>query len=406
MFAVLLTACQPVRDPFAEVVIPGVAQATAPHATPQQGEGDSARQSLSNRTPLAFNQAVALSPFALLFPDLRTAPAPTWLRAGTRVSYEYGYATYAQEADDPTPSGAALIQYDVIAKNRRSVVFVPTVISTQMQGQPPQSLPPAQALPGVGDFWFAPEVLPQAETVVAEGYQGARLTMEVKDVAYDVIRIESTTYFEGTTQMQGQEVWAFEVESGLLVFYRQALYNADGSQKSGSYSMLVNQRRLRIPWRAGTTPEWVAQGGTMRFEGTYTLDVGGPPYTVLPLDLTVRFTQVHPEWSEHTQAMLVSGADNGSSPGATGGMQLWGGMWLPPQALAVLEQADVLDSDPDSGITTTVEQRSARQLVLRATGPSYFTRMTYDPTSGRLLGIYQEARSWVSTLYIDLAAVE
>ena len=101
----------------------------------------------------------AANPFLILYPDLRQAAAPGWLRPGLRISYSFAFATFAQDPDDPTPAGSALLQYDVIAQDRRSVVVIPTSYSTEIQGQPPTALSYQVGLPGLGDFWFAPQVL-------------------------------------------------------------------------------------------------------------------------------------------------------------------------------------------------------------------------------------------------------
>ena len=111
--------------------------------------------------------AASESQFLLLYPELRQAPAPPWLRPGVRLTYNSAFATFARNIDDPTPSGAALIQFDVVAQDRRSVVSLTTMYSTQIQGQPPTGLGYEVALPGVGAFWFSPQVLAHADAVTA-----------------------------------------------------------------------------------------------------------------------------------------------------------------------------------------------------------------------------------------------
>jgi hypothetical protein len=198
-----------------------------------------------DRLPLMQSVAGALQPaaadtgFVVLYPELRTAAAPRWLRVGTRVTYRVGSATFADptrprnDPDDPnpTPSGEGLVQYDVVAQNRRDVVFVSSLINTQIQGQPPSPLSYSVALPGTGEFWFSPQVLETAESAASEVFQVARLSMTVEGVDYNVVRMQTNTL---TNQSRGEEVWAFDSATGILVFYRQALYRLrDGSQSSG-----------------------------------------------------------------------------------------------------------------------------------------------------------------------------
>jgi hypothetical protein len=350
---------------------------------------------------------VAASPFLLLYPELRTATAPRWLRAGMRVTYQAAYATLSQPpavrqmpdvTPPPMPAGAGLIQYDVIAKDRSQVVVQATLINTQIQGQPPSPLSHAVGLPGVGEIWFAPQALANAESAAGPAFEVARLPLEVEGVAYEVVRMRSVT--EG-----GEEVWAFEVASGLLVFYRQALYWPDGTQRSGITMSLLGRRQVRLPWRRGSVPAWVEPGLVGRLAGSQGFDLGFGPYTPLPLELHTRVTRVESLWSEHAQTVSMQGQTIGSSVGATGVAQLFGGLWLPPEALETLEAGNVLDQDPITEVETRVEQAGPRQIVLVAAGPGHLTRLTYDAQNGRLIALYQEQQSLNGTLYTEVESV-
>ncbi|MFN8464414.1 MAG: hypothetical protein U0X20_02640 [Caldilineaceae bacterium] len=341
-------------------------------------------------------EAFAESQFLLLYPDLRQASAPAWLRPGVRLTYNSAFATFARDIDDPTPSGAALIQFDVVAQDRRSVVSVTTMYSTQIQGQPPTGLGYEVTVPGVGAFWFSPQVLAHAEDAAFEDFAVNRLTTDVEGETYDVVRMESTTG-------RSDEVWEFEVTSGILVFHQQVLYGTDGEKRSGNYMTLAGRRQVKLPWRFGSVPKWVKRGVEIDLAGTQMMDLGGPPYVRLPMNASLRVTKIGSLWSEYSQTISASGQQIAQTGGATGVAQILGGMWLPPEALGVLKAGTVLDRDPLTGLVTRVDEAGSRQIVLSGEGPSYLIRYTYDAHNGRLIGFYTEAHMLAGVQYTELA---
>lgn len=381
----LMTACQPVLPPEALAVF-------APD-----------RVQLTQSVASALKADEATSPFITLYPDLRSAPAPNWLRPATRVTYNFATATFARTQDDPTPSGAGLIQYDIIAQNRRNVVFLSTLFNSQIEGQGPTPLSHQIALPGVGEFWFSPEILENAESAASQGFSVTRMPLVVEGVEYDVVRMQSIST---TNQGSGEDIWAFDVQTGILVMYRQALYRLDGSQHSGTTMTLLGQRQIRLPWRNGTMPEWVEAGLEWQFSGSQTLDVGVGQPTALPMSSISRITRVGSIWSEHAQQTYLYGRDAGSSTTANGAMQLFGAYWLPPEALDVLETGTVLDQDPLTGIQTSVVQANRQTIVIAAAGPGYLTQLYYDARNGRLIALYLQQQTVNGALYTSLQAVQ
>jgi hypothetical protein len=101
----------------------------------------------------------------------------------------------------------------------------------------------------------------------------------------------------------------------------------------------------------------------------------------------------------------VYGQDMGSSAGATGVAQLFGGYWLSPEAIDVLEGGAVLDQDPLTGITTQVVQANSRQIVIEAAGLGYRSQLAYAARDGRLTSVYLEQHTPTGTLYTYLEAV-
>ncbi len=381
----LICACRPVLPPETLAVL-------APDRLP-----------ITQSVASALKQDRATTGFSVLYPELRTAPAPRWLRPATRVTYRLTTASFAQTRDDPTPSGAGLLEYDIIGQNRQKIVFLSSLINTQIQGQPPTTLSYQVELPGSGEFWFSPQVLKNAESAASDVFQVARLPLVVEEVEYNAVRMQSNTI---TNQGSGEEVWAFDAATGLLVFYRQALYRHDGSQSSGTTLSLLGQRQLRLPWRNGTIPSWVEAGVAWQFAGNQVLDVGVGNPVPLPMASTTRITRVGALWSEHAQSISLYGRDAGSSITATGPMQIFGGFWLPPEAIAVLKAGTVLDQDPISGIQISVVEANRQRIVMASAGQGYVTQLYYHAGDGRLIGIYIEQKTPSGTLYTSLEDVQ
>lgn len=187
-----------------------------------------------------------------------------------------------------------------------------------------------------------------------------------------------------TNQGRGEEVWAFDAETGMLTL-----------PPPGTPAL--------AQWQV---PAWVRQGLSWQFSGSQTLDVGIPPVTSLPLTSSTRVVRVGDLWSEHAQQIFLYGQDAGSTVTATGPTQLFGGYWLPQEAIAVLKTGMVLDQDPLTGIQTSVREANRRRIVLEAAGEGHLTQLYYSATNGRLTGIYLEQQTMSGALYTTLEAVE
>ena len=109
---------------------------------PQAPAGAEALAPAGHREQTPADPLAGGSGFLILYPELKQAPAPRWLQPGVRLSYNFAYATFDDGPDGVTPSGSGILQYDVVAQDRRTVVLLPTLFSPSIQGQPPTALPP------------------------------------------------------------------------------------------------------------------------------------------------------------------------------------------------------------------------------------------------------------------------
>jgi hypothetical protein len=202
----------------------------------------------------------------------------------------------------------------------------------------------------------------------------------------------------------GESVWAFEVSSGLLVFFRQELRYPDGTPQSGFVMTLLGQREMPLPWRRGSVPEWVAPGTRIRLTGMQYYYTGIGPAVPLSMEIDTRVCRVGRLWSEQSHTMISSGRVLAESNSVTGVVQPFFGYWLPRTALESLEAGETLDHDALTGVTIRVAQTDRNRVVLEAVGVGHVTRLVYDAGTGALIALYQEQQNATGTLVIDLAA--
>ena len=278
----------------------------------QTGREAKPRQSqpLANRLPQNEPQAAATepstaSPFLLAFPELRTAPAPRWLRAGTRATYYIQTANFILNPDEPDPSGAGYLQYDLVALDRNSAVssmkfYVIDVLSGVVT---PSTVAPSYGIPGVGDFWISPAVLAHAEDAANPNLVVLRMPTTVGDQEYNAVRFQ----YQGDND---EYVWMFDEDSGLLLFHRYAIGDPLYQDAQSGQMALMQQRRLRIPWGRGAKPEWVQAGTNLGYEGVYGTEIAGAPRTDMPYGLTAQIRRAQSRWSEYEATDYLYGRVN------------------------------------------------------------------------------------------------
>ncbi|MCL5999183.1 MAG: hypothetical protein M1546_24435, partial [Chloroflexi bacterium] len=153
------------------------------------------------------------NPFLILFPELRRATAPAWLKEGVRVTYRFESASIAQKEGAEGSSGAGFAQYDLVALDRQAAVTSVRMYTDLGTG----TLLPSMVLrfvdlPGAGEYWVNPKVLQDAESVANDNLAVVRMPQKAGGKTYQSVRFVYNT--EGA-----EYVWAFDQSTGLLLFY-------------------------------------------------------------------------------------------------------------------------------------------------------------------------------------------
>lgn len=325
-----------------------------------------------------------LNPFAYLFPELRTLPAPDWLREGVRVTYYGQSATISNVAGEDGSGGAGYLQCDLVALDGGTAVVSMKLYLDLGNGIViPVLVLPSLGLAGVGDYWLHPDVLADAERVANDELLVARMPTTIGGRTYQAVRFEY--------RPEGAEyVWMYDQGSGRLLFYRHAIGEEDDDERQLTDVTLAGVRELDLPWAGGTAPDWVQEGGSLEYEGAYTVLVMGEPSGSFDYALRADVKGASPHWSAYLVTEVLAGRTNSISWRVSGGAELMDAIWLSPEAVAALRgRQGTLDRDPITGETLSLTAGAGGRIVLTASNTAYEVVLTYDGRNGRLLGLGQ-----------------
>lgn len=362
---------------------------------------------------------MSLNPFLTLFPELRTAPAPSqWLKPGKRWTYAVQFAG-AFDPDSVTPtSGSGFLQYDLVAltANRSAVSLKIYVDDSQGLVVPGSALSSIQR-PGLGDFWLAPRVLVRgkAETVAGPELSVTRFPKSPANPDCPCVRFQSTR-----DDLTAEYVWMFQTATGKLVFYRHRIGLRNDPEYQAVQVRLRRERTLPLPWLSSSVRPWAtASAWTLDFGGYQKIAFGynDPSPVFLLYWANLARARYQSRWVEYVVTDYLHTDQTGWVPqtslrSVTGTAQLFDQLFLPAEAYAVsgkwaLNRWITLDRDPVTGATVFGRRIAGRSIVLREQGPItrfdlpiFQTDMRYRPSDGRLTRI---VRTDVTDLLTDFA---
>jgi hypothetical protein len=326
--------------------------------------------------------------FVILFPPLRTLPAPTWFVPGVRVSYDSISANFQGGG-----AGQGMVQYDVAGVDAGwAMVSTQSFIDNGAGALIPTGPSPKVGLPAVGEFWIHPTVLVNAETVTNQNLSVTRFNKVFMGQTFQIVRFQSQTAGGGRT------VWEFDAAGGLLMFYSQELDGVSASQLQ-----VRNFRTVALPTQGARAPNWVRPGAQLLHTGTQVQTIPGAGQIPAPYAVTTEILGATGTWSVQGQQMFLNNTPVGSGMTATGVGTIFGGLWLPREALArIVAQETVIDQDPDTGAQLRVGRTDTNYIFLRETNQAYQTILYYHPTLGYLEHLEQTILSALSTTQIQI----
>lgn len=368
-----------------------------------------------------------VDPSALLqlLPALRTAPPPSWVRQGLRLTYYSAAAatgsgnvyvedengnwvqvgtgkTYRQD-EISTGSGEGFTEVNLIMLDRAVAVLDIRSFGLPVRNAPPrlQAAGGAVGLPGAGsDFWLNPRVLASAVGLRGQGLRVLRMPYVIRDKQYRAIRFQSVT-------AGGSFVWVYDEESGVLLHSSTSTSSAvQGPRPLGervppnsgllSLSTLLNARTVSLPWTTSPAPEWVARTRLLRYAGNIVVGVPGVGAGPVPATLTYERQTGGLNWARYLATQVTANVpgvppdtqrfDRAFGPGQVGGL------WIPPAVLRGLQQGQTLDRDPVTGMVVSVGQAGSVPgvgdvLAIREGNGTVQITYAYDRSSG-LFALY------------------
>ncbi len=334
------------------------------------------------------------NPLPLSYPDLASAPAPSWLAEGMRATYSVIASTadseYSENIEWTTGSpGYGLSQVDVVALEEGVAATHTQPYAPDAQGAMRKLVGFGSVVPeGCGDFWASPEALKMIPEMAGERLTVQRLPATVGGEEHQAIRFD---YRNDGLEM----ALVYDLASGLLLYHAVDYHSvgtaggaATGSRSTSAIYELKNLREVKVPWADGSVPSWLEEGETSYYQGQSQIQIQGAAPSASPLAVQTTVGDVHHRFVEAGEETFTQEASAQPYVYTVYGVcQLMGG-FIPPEAGSL--GTGVVDVDPDTGMRVSVVQNDETAIVVEMTNQVDFREVfTYDPT-GRLVSIRQE----------------
>lgn len=342
------------------------------------------------------------NPLPIIYPELNSKSAPTWVTDGLRATY---YATFDKgiNQEGRAEAGEALLQTDVVALEGNSAA---TSTSMYVRGplgylRPLVSASFGSIVPaGCGDFWCSPEVLAKVPERDDGEVTVIRGPVVVAGSSYRAIRFEVS--YEGLKYSM-----TYDEDSGLLLHHRYDIISADGTSVETGIIDFRGARQVEIPWTGGlaSTPTWLRASQKMTYQGQTVYEIPGTVPSPFAVTFQAEVVSVQARSLVIKWTFVVGGSPSIPAYTVSGASQLMG-FWLPEAALEIDEVGDV-DEDPETGMMISVIENDQNGIVFEETnGRDYQRLLTYDKATGKLIESYEEQLTEAMTGTVQKTLVE
>lgn len=361
--------------------------------------------------------------------DLKNLPAPEWVKEGTRMSY-YSATAEVPEAYEKFildeggdwvgktsgkryrreeifgAAGHGVTQVDVLSVDQGiSALKVNSWLYSSFTGP----LVPIKQAPSIcpvagGDWYTNPDALDSLQDRNEEGLTILRMPYTLGGTTYDAIRIQQ----ESETSTFAH---VYDLNDGKLLATFNSAMSADKKSTIFAYATLIGIRQMDLPWLGQELPDWARPGAVLRYDGAKTFEAILAGYS-FPTSIAVELmiTDAGRKFYTYTQSTSVSASGFPSQYGQEsliGGIGEPAGLALPPAALVALQTDQIIDRDDVTGITVTVDDISQDDdgnglVVLRSANEGYYADMTYDASTGILIGFNEFKKGAESNEYTDI----
>lgn len=247
-----------------------------------------------------------------------------------------------------------------------------------------------------GTYWLHPRALANLPEMDQGGVRVVRTPYRLAEATFDSLRIHTTT-------AAGFTAYVYDLDTGLLLYFGSRTVGAGaltpqpgGTAAPGRGSTqlvngwLLDAQQVDVPWQSAPTPSWLAQVQQLDYQGTHTTLMAGSPAVAFPLTYRLSAGSRGHDWLRaRTDAVMYSfdGLPSGHEQSVVSyGPASIGGLWIAPQALAMLSQGQLIDRVEAIGCVTTVSAVSGDAVTISEVGPLHSIDYVYDLGSGVLIG--------------------
>ncbi len=366
-------------------------------------------------------------------PELKTAPAPDWVKPGTRLVYysaaavvpvgtigklvpspgHYGLkdpsGRYWNIVEATGPAGDGYTQLDIVSVQDDVVTVAITSYGFNGMGAElhVMDVKGASSRPGYfGDWWVNPAVLKKHDQFEMPGVRSALWPYELGGKKLDGVWLNTETN-------GGHTCTITESQTGRLLHSSMAteekghnikingVLTPVGAGAGYALSTLREVRQLQIPWAGTPLPASVANIRAVSFAGEITTTVPGSPPLPIAFDGVIKVTGKGVDFlqlSRETYAMQFGQRVLVEAPvNVVSGSSQLTPLAIPPEHLARLKTGQILDTDPVTKIVTAVQSigpdDAGHQCVIirQSQGAATDTfDYCYDRTTGLLMGVSED----------------
>jgi hypothetical protein len=354
-----------------------------------------------------------------LFPELKDAAPPDWVKPGVQLGYYYATATvrgsyhnysrdekgdwvdaqgnrYAQ-SDTPTGSAHGFLVSSVLAMEKNAVIGMNNFSMFTPTG-------PLSAVSGIGaitsgggnEVWLGPEARKKMLALNTPEIKALRGPFTYNKQKYDAIYVSAKSN-------SSSHYWIYDEKTGILLRGGSASSGAapgiaGANEVAGASTILTltsfaGMRTLDLPWSKGDAPQWVGTFKGLSYKGAMTVAVPGSGSSAFPVEVTAAPKRRGAGWVE-TVVTLTQKNGLGLPPLTSESTLISSsrslmGLFVPPTSLGELKEGQVLDRDPVTGFTYSVagivQAPGGRSVVvIREAGQAHATECGYDRESGLL----------------------
>ncbi|MCC6423365.1 MAG: hypothetical protein IT447_07780 [Phycisphaerales bacterium] len=369
------------------------------------------------------------NPLLLIFPALRGAPSPKWVKPGLRLTFFSADATvpggdiaglvqdHRGQWFDPATGqtyrveqnrgsyGEGYNQLDVVSLTDDAVVVSLRSYLIDLLGGPIRLVKASgfTSMPGAAaDWWMNPQVLNQTvDQLKGPGVQSMRTTFKTAGNEYDAVWITTKT-------ASGNVSSIIDLASGLTLNYSSSYKTGpDGMTQLGDVptrigggthlarTTFVGMREIKAPWIGMAMPKSIDGVDQLVYEGEMSSTMLGNTVS-MPMKVIYDITGRGLDFVQLKKTNITD-LQNGTPPQESVVKQVNGvnqllPICIPPGALAKLRNGQVIDKDPFTKITTFVsfigQDQSGNDVVTLTeyiSEKDFRTDLVYDMRGGILI---------------------